>query len=198
MGSVLRVTSLVATTLVALFLMPFLVHRLGDKSYGYWTLIGAVLGYYGILDLGIGSAVQYQVAKALGDKNPDTANRIISTAFHIFAAVGVFILLSTIATSRSRDVRCVCKVARPDWLVFIWALIASSCACKAAFCASLVAGVDDADCAKVSVGASRATEVINAASTRIRRLYPAPKLSPIQLEKPFEVNHISFHRRFSI
>jgi O-antigen/teichoic acid export membrane protein len=96
MGSVLRVTSLVATTLVALFLMPYLVHRLGDKAYGYWTLIGAVLGYYGVLDLGIGSAVQYQVAKALGDKNPDTANRIISTAFHIFAAVGVFILLSTI------------------------------------------------------------------------------------------------------
>jgi O-antigen/teichoic acid export membrane protein len=96
MGSVLRVTSLVATTLVALFLMPFLVHRLGDKAYGYWTLIGAVLGYYGILDLGIGSAVQYQVAKALGDRNPDTANRIISTAFHIFAAVGIFIFLSTV------------------------------------------------------------------------------------------------------
>jgi O-antigen/teichoic acid export membrane protein len=95
-GSVLRVTSLVATTLVALFLMPFLVHRLGDKAYGYWTLIGAVLGYYGVLDLGIGSAVQYQVAKALGDKNPDTANRIISTAFHIFAAVGLFIFLSTL------------------------------------------------------------------------------------------------------
>jgi O-antigen/teichoic acid export membrane protein len=92
----LRVTSLVATTLVALFLMPFLVHRLGDKVYGYWTLIGAVLGYYGVLDLGIGSAVQYQVAKALCDKNPDTTNRIISTAFHIFAAVGLFIFLSTL------------------------------------------------------------------------------------------------------
>ncbi len=97
MGSVLRITSLVATTVVALFLMPFLVHRLGDRVYGYWTLIGAVLGYYCVLDLGIGSAVQYQVAKALGDKDPSTANRIISTAFHIFAAIGLFILFSTLA-----------------------------------------------------------------------------------------------------
>lgn len=96
MGSILRVFSLVATTLVAFFLMPYLVHRLGDRIYGYWSLVAAVLGYYGLLDLGIVTAVQYQVAKSLGTGNQETANRAISTAFYVFACLGLIILLITV------------------------------------------------------------------------------------------------------
>ena len=96
LGSILRVASLVATTLVAFFLMPFLVHRLGDRLYGYWALVGAVLGYYGLLDLGIVTAVQFQVAKALGNRDPEVANRTISTAFYIFALIGMFIFVLTL------------------------------------------------------------------------------------------------------
>jgi O-antigen/teichoic acid export membrane protein len=95
LGSVLRVLSLVATTFIAFFLMPFLVHRLGDRIYGYWSLVAAVLGYYGLLDLGIVTAVQYQVAKSLGTGNEETANRAISTAFYIFTFLGVAVLLIT-------------------------------------------------------------------------------------------------------
>lgn len=96
LGSILRVCSLVATTLVAFFLMPFLVHRLGDRIYGYWSLIAAVLGYYGILDLGIVTAVQYQVAKSLGTADRESVNKTISTAFYIFACLGALILLFTV------------------------------------------------------------------------------------------------------
>ena len=79
-GSGLRVASLVANTLTSFLLMPFLVHHLGDRNYGFWSLAGAILGYYGILDFGIVSAVQFYVAKALGEKDVDYANRTISTS----------------------------------------------------------------------------------------------------------------------
>lgn len=52
-GSVLSVVSMALMTLLGFFLMPFVVHRLGDRVYGYWALVGTVLGYYDILDLGI-------------------------------------------------------------------------------------------------------------------------------------------------
>jgi O-antigen/teichoic acid export membrane protein len=94
-GSALRVVGFVANTLIGFFLMPFLVHHLGDRMYGYWVLAGSILGYYGILDLGIVSAVQYQVAKAVGEKDTETANRAISTAFFAFGALGCVILLCT-------------------------------------------------------------------------------------------------------
>ena len=76
--------------------MPFLVHRLGDRVYGYWSLVAAVLGYYGLLDLGIVTAVQYHVAKSLGTDNHESANRAISTAFYIFAGLGLLILAITV------------------------------------------------------------------------------------------------------
>ena len=56
-GSGLRVANLLASTLIGFFLMPFLVQHLGDRQYGFWTLAGAILGYYGVLDFGILSAV---------------------------------------------------------------------------------------------------------------------------------------------
>jgi O-antigen/teichoic acid export membrane protein len=94
-GSGLRVAQLVANTGLAFFMMPFLVHSLGDRNYGFWALTGAILGYYGILDFGIVSAVQFYVAKALGEKDLNAANRMVSVSFFSFAALGSFIALIT-------------------------------------------------------------------------------------------------------
>jgi O-antigen/teichoic acid export membrane protein len=95
LGSILSVVNLAATTLVGFFLMPFFVHRLGDRLYGYWTLVGAVLGYYGILDLGIGRAVQFQVAKAIGAGDRESPNRALSTAVVAFTGLGLVALAIT-------------------------------------------------------------------------------------------------------
>ena len=94
-GSSLRVVGLGVTILVGFFIMPFLVHHLGDQLYGYWALIGSILGYYGILDLGVTSAVQFYVAKALGEKDLEAANRAISTSFFAFGVLGSIILVVT-------------------------------------------------------------------------------------------------------
>lgn len=96
LGSALRVVSVGSATLIGFFLMPFLVHRLGDRMYGYWALVGAVLGYYGILDLGITPAVQFQVAKAIGERNGESPNRALSTAVVAFAVLGLIALAITI------------------------------------------------------------------------------------------------------
>ncbi len=83
-SSALRVVGLVTTTFIAFFMMPFVVHHLGDRTYGFWALIAAVLGYYGILDLGIVTAVQYHVGKAIGDGNPDSLVRSALTCALIY------------------------------------------------------------------------------------------------------------------
>jgi O-antigen/teichoic acid export membrane protein len=92
-GSSLRVAGLAISILVAFFMMPFLVHHLGDHLYGYWALIGSILGYYGIMDFGIVSAVQFYVGKAVGANDKEGANRAISLSFFVFAAIGVVILI---------------------------------------------------------------------------------------------------------
>ncbi len=95
-GSGLRVVGMALTIVTGFLLMPFLVHHLGDRTFGYWALVGAILGYYGILDFGIVTAVEWHVAKAIGEKDADAANRAISTSFYMFAALGGVVLLVTV------------------------------------------------------------------------------------------------------
>jgi O-antigen/teichoic acid export membrane protein len=96
MGSALNVAGFGASVLVGFFLMPFVVHRLGDRMFGYWSLVGALLGYYGVLDLGITPAVSFHMAKALGEGNEESQNRTLSAAVAGLAAIGLAVLLIAI------------------------------------------------------------------------------------------------------
>ena len=87
-GSGLRVVGMALTVVIGFLLMPFLVHHLGDRTYGYWALVGAILGYYGVLDFGVVTAVEWHVAKAIGEEDATAANRALSTSFFVFAALG--------------------------------------------------------------------------------------------------------------
>jgi O-antigen/teichoic acid export membrane protein len=95
LGSVLSIANVAVSTAVGFFLMPFVVHGLGDRMYGYWALVGAVLGYYGILDLGISPAVSFQVAKAIGKGDGESPNRVLSTAVVAFSGLGIIVLAVT-------------------------------------------------------------------------------------------------------
>ncbi|MFQ5788631.1 MAG: oligosaccharide flippase family protein [Thermodesulfobacteriota bacterium] len=95
-GSVLRIINFFAQVLVAFFLMPFVVISLGDRMYGLWTLVGTFIGYYGVLDLGLSSAVQRYIAGAIGARNKDEMNRIFNTSVIIFTGLGIVVLLITI------------------------------------------------------------------------------------------------------
>ena len=93
LGSALRVISLVATALVSLVMMPFIVRSLGDHMYGIWALVAAVVGYYGLLDLGLSSAVSRYLAAALGAGDQDQCNSVFSTSVQILTACGFVVLV---------------------------------------------------------------------------------------------------------
>ena len=93
LGSALRVFSLVATAFVSLVMMPFVVHSLGDRMYGEWALAATFVGYYGLLDLGLSSAVSRYLAAALGAGDQEQCNCVYNTSLRIFAALGVVVLL---------------------------------------------------------------------------------------------------------
>lgn len=95
-GSAFRTVNFFAQVLVAFFLMPFVVHSLGDRMYGFWTLIGTFIGYYGLLDLGLSSAVQRHVAGAIGAGNKEELNRYFNTSLLLFTGLGLVALLITV------------------------------------------------------------------------------------------------------
>ncbi len=92
-GSLLRVFNFFANALVAFFLMPFIIHSLGNRMYGLWAVAGSFTGFYYLFDFGLMLAVQRYLSKAIGKKDYDEANTIINTTFYIFSIIGVLIVI---------------------------------------------------------------------------------------------------------
>lgn len=93
LGSALNVVNLTSTALLSLLVMPFVVHKLGDRMYGIWVLVVAIMGYYGLGNLGLSVAVSRYMAAALGARDEEECNRLFNTAFSIFCAIGLLVII---------------------------------------------------------------------------------------------------------
>jgi O-antigen/teichoic acid export membrane protein len=94
-GSVLRVVSLAGAAVASFFLMPFIVHHLGDRIYGFWSFTAAFVGYYNLLDFGLSSAVSQYICIAIGRKDQKECRVVFNTALRLQSLVGCVALLAT-------------------------------------------------------------------------------------------------------
>lgn len=98
-GSFFRVASLFLQIAISFVMIPFIVHSLGNRVYGFWSLAGAFLGYYGMLNLGLPSAVLRFISRASGTNDVDEMNRVASTAFFLYTFLGFLVILTAFAAS---------------------------------------------------------------------------------------------------
>jgi O-antigen/teichoic acid export membrane protein len=89
----------IANMAVGFFLAPFILHRLGDVAYGVWALAVSVVGYLGLLDLGMQSSVLRFVSKGHTKGNHQDASDVISAALWVRLQLSVLALLLSAALS---------------------------------------------------------------------------------------------------
>jgi O-antigen/teichoic acid export membrane protein len=65
-GLSLGYINLAITTVAGLFLTRFFLRRLGETEYGYWLIASQIIGYAGLLDLGVVALLPREVAFAVG------------------------------------------------------------------------------------------------------------------------------------
>jgi O-antigen/teichoic acid export membrane protein len=94
-GSMLRFLNLAGTSLVSILIMPFVVRTLGDRMYGVWALVATLIGYYGVLDLGLAKATSRYLAGALGSNDQEECNRVFNTGLRLYLGVGGLVLAAT-------------------------------------------------------------------------------------------------------
>ncbi|MBI9073876.1 MAG: oligosaccharide flippase family protein [Desulfatibacillum sp.] len=82
-------------------MLPFIVHSLGTRMYGFWALAGAFIGYFGLMDLGLATAVVRYVSRATGAGDNEEINQVASTSFFLFSGIGLIALLVTAALAWS-------------------------------------------------------------------------------------------------
>lgn len=80
-------------TAITFVLSPFVVHSLGDVRYGLWGVIGSVVGYLGLLDLGVHVGVTRFVAHHNATGDQAAVNRVVTTALGMFTAAGAIAIV---------------------------------------------------------------------------------------------------------
>jgi O-antigen/teichoic acid export membrane protein len=64
----------------------------GQPGYGVWTLVGSFLGYYGLLNIGVESAMTRYVSRYIGQQDQEAVNRTVSTVMAMFLCTGILAL----------------------------------------------------------------------------------------------------------
>lgn len=77
---------------IAFQLTPYVVDHLGASQWGFWSLLIAFTGYYGLLDLGIRSAVAQYVTRYWAKNDQDGVRRTVNTALGILFAIGAIVV----------------------------------------------------------------------------------------------------------
>jgi O-antigen/teichoic acid export membrane protein len=78
-----------------LVVMPYLIMTMGASEYGVWVLIGSLVGYFGVFDLGLAAAVGRFVARSRAQNDMASVNRVLSTGLALLLAVCAIAALAT-------------------------------------------------------------------------------------------------------
>lgn len=82
------------------FLTPFILAHLGMDLFGLWSLIFAVVGMFGLLDLGFATAAVKYVAEHAGRQDHEGRNQILSTLLVIYSGLGMLCLLLVVLLAK--------------------------------------------------------------------------------------------------
>ena len=74
---------------VTFLLTPFIIRQLGESSYGLWVLILSLVGYAGILEMGVQTAVIKLVSQHHGAEDTRALNQVVMTALLFFLGIGL-------------------------------------------------------------------------------------------------------------
>src|SRR6266581_2800010 len=88
---------LLITGVISVLLTPILIHRLGDFHYGMWILAGSVLEYYGLLDMGMRTAMFRYVSRSKGANDRSAMNEIFVSTLAFTFIVGLCILIVSVS-----------------------------------------------------------------------------------------------------
>jgi O-antigen/teichoic acid export membrane protein len=87
-------------TLITWFLLtPFILHRLGETTYGLWVLVGSVVAYGTLFDLGITPAIIKYVAEYYARGQTKQARSVIATALCFYSVLGLVVIAVSAAVA---------------------------------------------------------------------------------------------------
>lgn len=85
-----------ATTAIGFFLMPYVIHVVGDSSYGTWIFLNAIAGYTGLLYLGFGETISRYVSRHYARREWERLNEVVSGVFAAYFCSGLLAVVGSV------------------------------------------------------------------------------------------------------
>ncbi len=82
---------------VSLLSVPLTISYLGPERYGVWALVGSMLAWLRLADLGIGNGLNNAIAGAIGMDRPDLVRAHVSTAVAVLSGIAMALGLAVLA-----------------------------------------------------------------------------------------------------
>ena len=79
--------------LIGLVLVPLSISYLGSAQYGLWLTLFSFLGWFNIVDFGIGNGLRNKLAQAFANKDMKLAKNYISTAYFTLGLISFLTFL---------------------------------------------------------------------------------------------------------
>jgi len=88
-----RLLNNILTLVITFFLFPFIVRHTGQELYGVYLIVMTVTGYFGLLDLGVMSALTKYVSEYNGVGDLGAIGRIINASLSFYVLIGLIAAL---------------------------------------------------------------------------------------------------------
>lgn len=95
-NAIISLLGFVVRAVVTFVMTPILVHGLGDRRYGVWSLVESVLAYLSLFDVGILAALVRHAARFEARRDWKDLNRVVNTSFALYLGLGSLVLVVTL------------------------------------------------------------------------------------------------------
>lgn len=97
LGVVLSYILIVLNCGINLFFTPFLINHLGKSQYGLYSLIGSLVGYMSVFDLGIGNVITRKIAEFRIRPDKNKQENFLAIALRLYLIISIItIIIGTI------------------------------------------------------------------------------------------------------
>ncbi len=86
-------TSRVVSVVASFLLTPVILHAVGTDAFGLWVLVGSVVAYGSLLDLGIGGALTKYVAEHQATGDVRSTRSVIAAGLRLYVGLGAIAAL---------------------------------------------------------------------------------------------------------
>jgi O-antigen/teichoic acid export membrane protein len=84
---------MIINIIVSFFMIPFVIHEMGNSSYGFWVLLQSLTSYMFLLDFGVRSSLNRHLAKfyALGEYQE--SNKVINAGLTVYLSLCIGLIV---------------------------------------------------------------------------------------------------------